>query len=325
MNQKEPLKAIHPETEPPDAEKPVRVDWQHLLLSLCVMVVMCVVVRFFNIPNPNMLLITGLCVCTSLYGYGAGVVCGGVMMLYSMYFFSIDHHFMAYTPENLKRLATILAGVVLNVLFIGRLKQIHYDAEQKLRDLNRVLQLDNYLLEQASIIDSLTGTRNRHAFRRDYNKYQSCNIHVMMFDLDNFKTANDTYGHAVGDFVLQNTGRLLRKAFGDACCYRYGGDEFLIIRPDTPDPEFTAKLEALHRDIHAFSMNGQPIPASFSAGYVYGHAEQSDDLRLMLRQADHNLYEAKELGKDCFVGSEYVRAFAEALDSEREDEPATSH
>ena len=180
--------------------------------------------------------------------------------------------------------------------------------------------------EQASALDGLTGTRNRYAFRRDYAKYEGRNLHVMMFDLDDFKAANDTYGHAVGDFVLKSAGRFLREAFGDEYCYRYGGDEFLVIRPDMPEEAFSARMETLQTRIRGLSLDGERIPAGFSAGYVYGHAEVSGDLRLMLRHADHNLYESKERGKDRFTGSAYSRAFAEELEkrmpSVREEDAA---
>lgn len=284
--------------------------WKHLLLPLAVMLPLTLLVCVSHIPNPNMILITGLAVFTSLYGYGAGVVCGAVMVLYSMYFFSTDHSFFVYTPLNLQKMVIILIGVVLNVLFIGHLKKVHADAEQQLIELNAVLQNDNITLEQASALDGLTGTRNRYAFRRDYIKYESRDIHVMMFDLDDFKHTNDTYGHAVGDFVLKNTGRFLREAFGDAYCYRYGGDEFLVICPDMLDADFSAKLEHVQTQMYGLSLDGQRVPACFSAGYVYGRAALSSDLRLMLRHADHNLYESKERGKDCYTGSAYSRAFA---------------
>ena len=288
--------------------------WKHLALSLTVMLALAFAVNVFDIPNPNMILITGLAVFTSLYGYGAGIACGAVMALYSMYFFSAGHNFISYDPLNLKKMATILLGVALNVLFIGHLKKVHTDAERQLMELNAVLKSDNIMLEKASALDGLTGARNRYAFRRDYANYEGRNIHVMMFDLDDFKNVNDTYGHAVGDFMLKSTGHFLRETFGDAYCYRYGGDEFLVVRPDMPEDEFSANMEQLRTQMRGLSADGEHIPACFSAGYVYGHAELPEDLRLMLRHADHNLYASKKRGKDCFTGSAYSRTFAQGLE-----------
>ena len=103
---------------------------REMALSLLVMLALTVAVRAFKIPNPNMILITGLSVFTSLYGYGAGMVCGGVMLLYSMYFFSENHSLFVYSALNLQKMATILLGVVLNILFIGHLHKAHTDAEK---------------------------------------------------------------------------------------------------------------------------------------------------------------------------------------------------
>ena len=311
MNEQEIEKPMSPA---PRGRKALR----EMALSFAVMLALALFVRDFKIPNPNMILITGLSVFTSLYGYHAGIVCGAVMLGYSMYFFSDDHSFFAYSALNAQKMATILLGVVCNVLFIGHLHKAHTDAERQLMELNAVLRSDNITLEQASALDALTGTRNRYAFRRDYAKYESRDIHAMMFDLDDFKTKNDAYGHAVGDFVLKSAGRFLREAFGDACCYRYGGDEFVVICPDMPEADFAAKLERVRDGMRGLSLDEQRIPASFSAGYVYGHAELSDDLRLMLRQADYNLYESKKRGKDRFTGAAYSREFAQKLEQRKD-------
>ena len=163
-------------------------------------------------------------------------------------------------------------------------------------------------------MDELTGCRNRFAFRRDYPNYENRFLHVMMFDLDDFKTTNDTYGHAAGDTVLRKTGACLRSAFGDRACYRYGGDEFLIICPDTENEAFSGRAEEVRRKLAALEVDGQPLPTRFSGGHVYGEAKQPGDMRLMLRQADHNLYRVKAMGKHRFFGTEYSRAFAEELD-----------
>ena len=307
-----------------ESEKPVapnpgeRKALREMALSLGVMLALTLFVRDFKIPNPNMILITGLSVFTSLYGCRAGIVCGAVMLLYSMYFFSEDHSFFAYSALNAQKMATILLGVSLNVLFIGHLHKAHVDAERKLMELNAVLKSDNVTLEQASALDALTGTRNRYAFRRDYAQYERRDIHVMMFDLDNFKAANDGYGHAVGDFVLKSAGHFLREAFGDAHCYRYGGDEFVVICPDMPEAEFAAKLETVREEMRGLSLDGQRIPASFSAGYVYGCAELAEDLRLMLRQADRCLYESKGRGRDCYTGAAYSRDVARKLEQRKD-------
>ena len=282
-------------------------------ITVAVMCLLTYVVHVFKVPNPNILLISGLTVCTSLYGYGAGVVSGMVMLFYSMYFFSENNSFFTFSTLNMQKMTSILLGITLNVMFIGRLKHIQTAAHRELLRMNALLRDDNQSLEQASALDSLTGTRNRFAFRRDYIKYERRNIHVMMFDLDDFKHTNDACGHAVGDFVLRNVGEALGGIFGQSFCYRYVGDEFLVICPDMEETAFVEKVDGVRETLHRLTLDGRHIPARFSAGYVYGTAELSVDLRLMLRHADHNLYVAKERGKDQFHGSAYDRDFAERL------------
>ena len=286
---------------------------RHMAISLATMLLLVGVVFVFNVPNPNMLLITGLAVCTSLYGFPSGIVCAIVMIVYSMYFFSTDHSMFAYTALNLEKMAVIVLGVALTTVFIGNLKRQQEAATRKLREMNESLAEDNATLQAATTTDDLTGVRNRFALRRDYSRFANRDVHVMMVDLDDFKGFNDQYGHQMGDKILRQLSLALVESFGGEWCYRYGGDEFLIIMPDVQESDFLAKLENLKRRVKGIDVDGRHLPVHFSAGYVHGVCELSYDLRLMMHQADSNLYDAKALGKDCCVGHAFSRVFAEAL------------
>lgn len=298
-----------------EQSRSLREEICRVILSLAVMVLLTVIVYLFSVPNPNMILITGLTVFTSLYGYPSGIACGSVMILYSMFFFSTDQDFLHYSPLNLQKMFTIILGVVLNVVFIGGLKARNNEVNRKIIEINQLLQLDNDSLETASITDSLTGVRNRFALRRDYNSFQEQNLHVMMLDLDNFKRLNDHYGHAIGDYALRHTGMQLSDCFGSSCCYRYGGDEFLIITKDLTETDFSHRVERLKKAMLSLRLEGNPLPVHFSGGYVYGRCELNHDLRLMLHQADHNLYRAKRRGKDHTMSSPFNRELAEELNA----------
>ena len=103
-----------------------------------------------------------------------------------------------------------------------------------------IMNLNVYIknLNDMAYIDALTGIGNRLALRRDYESYQGHEVTVVMLDLNDFKLINDTRGHEEGDRVLQEIGKLLSDTFGKEHCYRYGGDEFLVIVPDISDSEF---------------------------------------------------------------------------------------
>ena len=141
--------------------------------------------------------------------------------------------------------------------------------------------------------DVLTGLQNRLALRQDYDTYRDCKLTVMMLDLDNLKTINDTYGHEAGDRALQETGMFLANTFGSNCCYRYGGDEFLVICPDLSETEFREKLNNMLKSKPSININGNSINIDFSYGYFHGTVKDTEDLRQFLSIADKRMYATK--------------------------------
>ena len=139
-------------------------------------------------------------------------------------------------------------------------------------------------------VDALTGIGNRHALRRDYHSYQGHEVTVAMLDLDDFKLINDTYGHDDGDRVLREVGKLLSDTFGKEYCYRYGGDEFLLIVPDLSVSEFHEKLETLKQNKPAVD---DAVWAGFSVGSVRATLTDSGMLRKLISEADGKMYESK--------------------------------
>ena len=145
-------------------------------------------------------------------------------------------------------------------------------------------------LNDMAYVDALTGVGNRHALRRDYNSYQGDEVTVAMLDLDDFKLINDTYGHDEGDRVLREVGKLLSDTFGKEYCYRYGGDEFLLIVPDLSVSEFHEKLETLKQNKPAVD---DAVWAGFSVGSVRATLTDSGMLRKLISEADEKMYESK--------------------------------
>lgn len=285
-----------------------------LLISFAVMAALSLIVYFFDIPNPNIILLTGLTFFTTVYGFGAGIVASAVMVAYSLFFFSEGHDWVTFSPVNLQKMAVVVLGAAADTLLVGNLKRRHDWSVDQLKEMNRYLRKDNHTLEEASLTDALTGARNRFGLRRDYSQFEGRYLHVMMLDLDNFKRANDTFGHAVGDYILKKAGQQLTELFGANCCYRYGGDEFLVICIDMDKNVFPDKLNALRSRLNGIYLDDKPMPAHFSAGYVYGDCEFSYDLRLMMHQADSNLYDAKRQGRDRYVGTPFMREEAERIE-----------
>ena len=279
------------------------LPWQELLISAVMMLVLILIVVHFNVPNPNMILIAGLVVSAAIFGYNGGLLAGGLMLLYSMYFFSTDHNFVSYTTVNLEKLIVILIGITVVLLFVCELKRSSMRAFNEIDELTRQLQEDNLLLKELSRNDALTGIRNRLALRHDFNSYIGRDVYVVMMDVDNFKEINDRYGHDQGDRILRVTGRNLADQFGQEHCYRYGGDEFLMILPDAGETAVRSQIKAVFELSPPLDKSKPDLRAGYSVGYVAGHAMDDHDLRKLFAIADQRMYTAKRAGKNQIEGS----------------------
>lgn len=155
-----------------------------------------------------------------------------------------------------------------------------------------IANLNTYIsnLSEMAYEDALTKTRNRLALRHDYDLYQGHDVTVMMLDLNSFKEINDTRGHEEGDRILRETGKLLTDTFGPEHCYRYGGDEFLVIVPDMAPAEFRERLQAMNQNRPVLDGTDR---VSFSTGVVHAMLQDSDMLRTLITGADEKMYEEK--------------------------------
>ena len=156
-------------------------------------------------------------------------------------------------------------------------------------------------------VDPLTGIANRQAVlaRVDEELLRAARyrrpLSVILIDLDHFKRLNDNHGHAAGDLVLRRVGALLAKNVRTTdTAGRWGGEEFLIVLPET-DPDAAASVaEKLRRTMARETvqlMDGETVSVTMSAGVAGGHG----DVLLpdvLVRDADAALYSAKALGRD---------------------------
>jgi diguanylate cyclase (GGDEF)-like protein len=265
-----------------------------IIITAGIMFALILLVYYCNIPNPNMILIAGLVLCSALFGFGGGIVAALIMLGYTLFFFSTDYSFTQFTPENMQKVIVSLIGIVVDMVLVCALKQTEIKEFNKIESLTKELHRENEALQYMSMTDALTGIRNRMALRRNYDSYQGHEVTVMMLDINDFKMKNDTYGHEEGDRVLKETGKLLSDTFGENHCYRYGGDEFLVIVPDLTEAEFKDRLESM-RQKKSVLMGDSEV--SFSAGYVHELLEEPDMLRALISRADEMMYEEKRRRK----------------------------
>jgi diguanylate cyclase (GGDEF)-like protein len=154
--------------------------------------------------------------------------------------------------------------------------------------------------------DTMTGIVNRGAFIEaatrilDRQRADAAAVSLIMFDLDRFKTINDTYGHSVGDEVIRlftvTAQRVLRP---NDILGRYGGEEFAVMLPGATVEVAHAIGERIRYNFAraAVTVDGRPIAATISGGIA---TAVGDDMSLesLLRRADGNLYRAKRHGRN---------------------------
>ena len=276
--------------------------WISVMISVMIMTCLIALVYLFQIPNPNMILIAGLVVCSAVFGYSGGIVAAFIMLMYTLFFFSTDNSFIHFTTQNQAKVIVSLVGIVVDMVFVCELKKAEMKAFTEVHHLTDRLSDENQVLYQASLTDGLTGLRNRLALRRDYPTYEKRIITAVMLDLDNFKNINDRFGHDEGDRVLRETGEKLGRLFGTEHCYRYGGDEFLMICPDESEAEIVSRLNMLMEERPAYMDGDEKKKVGYSIGYVHGKEGEEYSLREMFLIADDRMYLAKGNGKNQIIG-----------------------
>ena len=131
----------------------------------------------------------------------------------------------------------------------------------------------------------------------------------MMMDVDFFKEYNDTFGHRYGDEILKKISQNLLKIYGIGNCYRYGGDEFLVIGDFSKIEDIKAKDWQLRQALEKMEILDINLTINISVGYCYGKALTKDELEGMIHLADHNLYKVKNHGRCGIDGSRYLAEY----------------
>jgi len=166
------------------------------------------------------------------------------------------------------------------------------------------LQIENYDLKIISTTDKLTGTYTRKFFENAIETQlkkasrEKSQMSIIMIDIDKFKSINDNYGHQKGDEILSKVGNILLKNIRptDICC-RYGGEEFVIILPDTGPSEAEALAERLRSTVEKARLMGQGNSLTISLG-ISCYPKHGSIRNELIEKADQALYHAKESGRN---------------------------
>lgn len=188
-------------------------------------------------------------------------------------------------------------------LLWGRVEACILEARRRVLDRRRHERRERHLAE-ISETDPLTGLGNRRYLQRCLSERRWENDRrgtagCVILDIDHFKAVNDTYGHQVGDEVIRRVAGVLESLSrpGDTAV-RYGGEEFLLIRPSNSFSELWYWAERIRERVgrEAVMVGQVPVRVTVSAGLV---ARQSESVgKVMIQRADEALYEAKRRGRD---------------------------
>jgi len=162
-------------------------------------------------------------------------------------------------------------------------------------------------LRTLSVLDPLTGVYNRRfGLNRLHEEFtRTCRggapMGVLMFDVDHFKAANDTQGHAVGDRILASICDIARSSLREGdILFRYGGDEFCAVLPEASAEDLQIIGERLRKSVgqSAFSDEGTTVRVTVSVGGAACPSPDIEDEDVLIRLADEALYEAKSSGRN---------------------------
>jgi diguanylate cyclase (GGDEF)-like protein len=163
-------------------------------------------------------------------------------------------------------------------------------------------------LRSKAIRDPLTGLFNRRymeeSLERELRRSQRKGVPlgIVMMDIDHFKHFNDTFGHAAGDYLLRELGVFLKTLVrGEDIASRYGGEEFIIVFPETSLEETVQRAEHIRKDVKTLKL-GEQFPKTEGVTLSLGVAvfpQHGSNYEQILKSVDTALYQAKRDGRDC--------------------------
>lgn len=228
--------------------------------------------------------------CHKHQNYALGEVRGGISIS-----FDIEE---LQSKIRYNTITIVVFGIVTTLLLLGL---IYFFMSRLIRKVEEARQT----IEKLAITDQLTDVFNRrHIMSRieeEFEKFKRLkkNVSCIMADIDNFKAINDSYGHLVGDQVLKEISHRIRNTVrAYDILGRYGGEEFLIIMPDTSLEDARGLAERIRTRVKEETVYNATVTLSLGVVCVQEGDRSVDDI---IRRADQNLYRAKKGGKDQVV------------------------
>lgn len=173
------------------------------------------------------------------------------------------------------------------------------NAEKEIASLRQQLQES----EKEAYFDALTGLRNRRYFDAELDaNLKAETFSLVLVDIDHFKKINDCYGHLMGDLVLKAVAKKLQASCREgADAFRYGGEEFAILLPNTNLKQARHRADVMRRAIEKINVVNKRTNETLgdiTASFGVAQLQASQNAEQLVEQADKLLYEAKRLGRN---------------------------
>ncbi|HKM27223.1 MAG TPA: diguanylate cyclase, partial [Thiopseudomonas sp.] len=202
-------------------------------------------------------------------------------------------------------------GIVLEALTLA------FIISYRIKILEDIRSKQDELKAQAST-DPLTQLYNRRYFMTEGQQFaqkikaESGTLSILTADIDHFKVVNDTYGHAVGDLVLVGVAHVFQRLSRDKdIVARFGGEEFVILLPDTNYAQALECAERIRQGVAEYSLQVSDtvtLKVTISIGVTHVDVRALESLENAINRADKALYQAKESGRNCVCGAEILHS-----------------
>jgi diguanylate cyclase len=292
----------------------VKMDFRDISIILVALfggwtsaIITCIMTAAFRLLNNGVSsTIILLCIGIMATGIGCGLISlthlrykwmSIIMLLYSLMIRSIVYYIVLKDNSSfLNIILTTWASTILIVYGVFHFVRYLLTSYRLLRNL----QIE-------STEDYLTGLSNKRYFNQELASIMKemnekpGRVSLLILDIDNFKEVNDTYGHAAGDAVLKELGKVLSVLCeGNYVISRVGGEEFAVVLKDEPPETTLETAERIRKAVttHRFPIqNGDKLKISVSIGAAV-YPDTVEDLDKLTDEADNKLYVAKRTGKN---------------------------
>jgi diguanylate cyclase (GGDEF)-like protein len=213
-------------------------------------------------------------------------------------------------PINYKQLQNTIRKTCEKIYYKVKNEEYEHNLEYLVQERTKELEDTKEKLIDIANRDPLTNLYNRRYFNEisdtllNISHREEKAFSVLMIDIDRFKVINDTYGHLVGDRILKELSKhLLNLTRQSDVVVRYGGEEFLILLPNTEIDGATLIAQKIHSIVEALEVpiDNYVLKFTISVGVTQCDWSSNDNIDSLIHRADESLYEAKRSGRNRVV------------------------